>query len=92
MAGKVVDVNAVRRASYGTFTWRYTERDVMLYALSLGCRWDEARYVYENAEEFAALPTFGVIPPYHDLLPSLPLDKIVPKFNPVRCLLYCINM
>ena len=85
MGPRVVDVEAARRADYGTFTWRYSERDVILYALSLGCRWDEKRYVYENAEDFGALPTFGVLPPYHDVLPSLPLHSIVPNFNPVRC-------
>jgi acyl dehydratase len=84
MGPQAVDVDAARRADYGSFTWRYTERDVVLYALSLGCHWDEARYVYENAEGFGALPTFGVLPPYHDVLPSLPLHRLVPNFNPVR--------
>ncbi|KAK9831846.1 hypothetical protein WJX81_001022 [Elliptochloris bilobata] len=86
MAGGLVDVEAVRRTDYGTFTWRYTERDVALYALSLGCRWSQGRFVYEGAEGFAPLPMFGVIPPYHELLPSLPLHRIVPKFNPMLLL------
>lgn len=84
MAGRSVDVEDVRRTDYGAFTWRYTERDVALYNLSLGCRWDEGRYVYEGADGFGPLPTFGVIPPYHELLPSLPLHRIIPNFNPVR--------
>ena len=84
MTDKSVDVEAVRRTDYGAFTWRYTERDVALYNLSLGCRWDEGRYVYEGADGFGPLPTFGVIPPYHELLPSLPLHRIIPNFNPVR--------
>jgi hypothetical protein len=84
MGPQAVDVEAAQRADYGSFTWRYTERDVVLYALSLGCHWNEARYVYENAEGFGALPTFGVLPPYHDVLPSLPLHRLVPNFNPVR--------
>ena len=77
-------MEAVRRTDFGAFTWRYTERDVALYNLSLGCRWNEGRYVYEGADGFGPLPTFGVIPPYHELLPSLPLHRIIPNFNPVR--------
>ena len=67
----------------GPFEWSYSERDVILYNLSVGCRWREQRYVYENSSEFAPLPTLAVIPPYHDVIPSVPLASVLPKYNPV---------
>ena len=65
-------------------SWAYTERDVMLYALGVGCTWDEPRYVYENSAAFCALPTFGVLTPYHGVLAALPLHRLLPNFDPVR--------
>ncbi len=46
----------------------YTQRDVMLYALGVGAGVEEEDlcFVYEN--DLKALPTFGVIPPFHALL------------------------
>ena len=46
---------------------RYDERDLALYALGVGAGAEPARrrelqYVYENASDFKALPTFGVVP------------------------------
>lgn len=69
--------------SIGPFEWKYTERDVILYNLSLGCHWHEQRYVNESSGDFGPLPTFAVIPPYHDVLASVPVSNVLPKFNPV---------
>ena len=68
----------------GPFEWSYTERDVILYNLSVGCTWRQQRYVYENSSQFAPLPTLAVIPPYHDVIPSVPLGNVLPKYNPVN--------
>ena len=68
----------------GPFEWSYSERDVILYNLSIGCRWHQQRYVYESSSQFAPLPTLAVIPPYHDVIPSVPLASVLPKYNPVN--------
>lgn len=68
----------------GEHLFEFTERDSILYNLGLGCKWDEPRYVYENDSEFGVLPTFPVIPPFHGVLGELPLQDILPNFNPVR--------
>lgn len=67
----------------GAHVFEYTERDSILYNLGLGCKWDEPRYVYENDSQFGVLPTFPVIPPFHGVLSELPLQDILPNFNPV---------
>lgn len=68
----------------GPFSWKYTERDVILYNLSLGCHWHEQRYVNESSSNFGPLPTLAVIPAYHDVLASVPVSNILSKYNPVR--------
>jgi hypothetical protein len=67
----------------GEHIFEYTERDSILYNLGLGCKWNEPQYVYENDSEFGVLPTFPVIPPFHGVLSELPLQDILPNFNPV---------
>lgn len=68
-------------------SWTYTEKDVILYALSIGCTWDEARFVYENDEDFAPLPTFGVLALHKEgALDSIDFAKLVPNYNPVSVL------
>lgn len=56
----------------------------MLYALSVGCTRRETKYVYENDEEFAALPTFGVLALHAGhVLTATDFGKLVPNYNPV---------
>ena len=71
------------KTEIGPFSWTYTERDTILYALGVGCHWNEQRYVFEGHSDFAPLPTMAVIPPYHDVLASVPLQDVLPKYNPV---------
>ncbi|CAL8466654.1 g6190 [Coccomyxa elongata] len=70
----------------GPFSWRYTERDVIFYNLSLGCHWHEQRYVNESSSNFGPLPTLAVIPAYHDVLASVPVSNVLPKYNPAMLL------
>ena len=61
--------------------FNYTERDVILYNLGVGATEQELQWTYENHEDFAALPTFGVIPQF---LASAGLSfDFLPNFNPV---------
>ena len=59
----------------------YTERDVILYNLGVGATEQELQWTYENHEDFAALPTFGVIPQFLAMT-GLSFD-FLPNFNPV---------
>ena len=60
----------------------YSERDVILYNLSVGATEQELHWTFENHEEFSALPTFGVIPQFMTGA-GISLD-FLPNFNPVR--------
>ena len=64
----------------------YSERDVILYNLSIGATEQELRWTFENHEDFAALPTFGVVPQFMSSS-GIPLD-FLPNFNPVRCFFF----
>ncbi|KAI0710015.1 multifunctional beta-oxidation protein [Earliella scabrosa] len=62
----------------------YTERDVILYNLGIGATEQELQWTYENHEDFAALPTFGVIPQFH-ASGGISFD-FLPNFNPAKLL------
>lgn len=77
-------------------SWDYSEKDIVLYALSLGCKWDETSSVYYGHQSLEPLPTFGVLALHQNAaLDSVDFSKIVPNFNPVRfqlCLSICLNL
>ena len=56
-----IDLNAVGKKR-SSVTHSYTERDVMLYALGVGCGTDELQFTYER--DLKVLPTFAVIPSF----------------------------
>eukprot|EP01094_Clydonella_sp_ATCC50884_P005741 TRINITY_DN146_c0_g1_i1.p1 TRINITY_DN146_c0_g1~~TRINITY_DN146_c0_g1_i1.p1 ORF type:complete len:1053 (+),score=460.20 TRINITY_DN146_c0_g1_i1:365-3160(+) len=73
--------------SKSTFT--YTNRDVALYALSIGAAEnqlddEELSFVYENHPNFRALPTMGIIPPFAVLGEIMGVDGL--SFNPMMLL------
>lgn len=59
----------------------FTEKDVILYNLGVGATEKDLQWTYENDDNFAALPTFGVIPQFQASL-TMPLDWL-PNYNPV---------
>ena len=63
--------------------WEYNEKDVMLYALGLGCSRQETQYVYENDDAFAPLPTFAVLALHHGGLSNTDITQYVENFDPV---------
>lgn len=71
-----------KRSPIEPVEYSYTERDVMLYNLGIGATEKELQWTYEGDDQFAALPTFGVIPQFH-ASGSVPLD-FLPSYNPVR--------
>ncbi|KAI0028864.1 peroxisomal hydratase-dehydrogenase-epimerase [Vararia minispora EC-137] len=62
----------------------YSERDVILYNLGIGATEKELQWTFEGDEDFAALPTFGVIPQF-GASSGVPLD-FLPNFNPAKLL------
>ena len=62
-----IDREKALAAKLDPFTYEYTERDVMLYALAVGAgvpqtEEEQLKFCYEK--DLKALPTFGVIPTY----------------------------
>ncbi|KND01054.1 uncharacterized protein SPPG_04146 [Spizellomyces punctatus DAOM BR117] len=71
--------------TFGPETFEYTERDLILYALGVGATREELQWVYENSENFSALPTFGVVPPFSTMM-NTPFGDFIPNFNPMLLL------
>ncbi|OBZ72493.1 Peroxisomal hydratase-dehydrogenase-epimerase [Grifola frondosa] len=64
--------------------FKYTERDVILYNLGIGATEKELQWTFESHDEFAALPTFGVIPQFM-ASGGISLDWL-PNYNPAKLL------
>lgn len=60
-----IDLSAIGK-KLGSVTHSYTQRDVMLYALGVGCGTDDLKFTYER--ELEVLPTFAVIPSFPAML------------------------
>jgi hypothetical protein len=54
-----------KKSPVDTVDYSYTERDVILYNLGIGATEKDLQWTYEGDDQFAALPTFGVIPQFH---------------------------
>jgi multifunctional beta-oxidation protein len=61
--------------------WTYTDRDVILYNLSLGAHRTDLPLVYERDPSFHALPTIGVIAPVA-ARGTYAMTDILPNFDP----------
>ena len=61
-------------------SFEYNERDLMLYALGVGCTTDELPFIYEKS--LKALPTFAVIPAFPVMMG---VGQVV-EINPVMVL------
>lgn len=62
----------------------YTERDVALYNIGVGATEKDLDLIFEQDENFQALPSFGVIPQF-PVSSGLPLDWL-PNFSPMMLL------
>jgi acyl dehydratase len=60
-----IDLSAIGK-KLGSVEHTYTQRDVMLYALGIGCGTDELPFVYER--DLKVLPTFAVVPSFPAML------------------------
>ena len=64
----------------GKSTYVYSDKEVILYNLSLGVHRTDLNLVYENAKDFQALPTFGIIPTYFSKT-AYDLKDIIPNYQ-----------
>ena len=92
-AGKPADANnetlanieqAMKATPVGS-TYTYDDKDVILYNLGLGAKRTDLNWVFEGADNFEALPTFGVVP-YFGAEAPFQYDQLVPNFNPMMLL------
>ncbi|KAL9082878.1 MAG: hypothetical protein Q9159_006121 [Coniocarpon cinnabarinum] len=65
--------------------YSYTHRDLILYNLGIGAKRTDLNLVYESADDFGPVPTFGVIPAFNAEAPFSMAD-LVPNFNPMMLL------
>lgn len=56
------NIKKAMSASSAPSEYIYNERDLILYALSVGANQDDLALVYEGYKDFQALPGFGLIP------------------------------
>ena len=65
-------------------TYAYSDRDAILYNITMGAHRTDLDLVYEGSPNFHVLPTFGIVPTYGALVN---IKDIVPNFDP-RMLLH----
>ncbi len=63
-----------------TSSYAYDDRDVILYNIALGARRTDLDLVYENSQDFQALPTFGIVPTY-SAQSAFSVKDIVPNYD-----------
>jgi hypothetical protein len=87
MAHPTIDLDSLTSRKLGSLEYSYTERDLVLYALGLGCSaeedGEELRFLFEQDARFAALATFGVIPAF-PVTRSVPMGHYLPNYKQVR--------
>ncbi len=81
-----IDVDEALGYRYPSATSSYDERDLALYALGVGAARDalddkDLSLVYEMHGEFAALPTYGVIPGVNQVLTFAKEGIVAPGLN-----------
>ncbi|UZJ51526.1 hypothetical protein CBS101457_000846 [Exobasidium rhododendri] len=77
-------VKEAKKQQHDPQDYEYQEKDIILYNLGVGASAKELNYVYEGADEFQAIPTFGVVPMF-SVMSTFPLD-FLPDFNPAKLL------
>ena len=81
----LANIASAKKSKAQGHPFSYTDRDVILYNLSLGATRTQLPLVYENSDTFQVLPTFGVIPPFGASGPYNMAD-LMPNFSPMMLL------
>lgn len=74
-------IESAKKAKAEGTEFKYDERDVILYNLGIGAKRTDLPFVFEGHDDFQAIPTFGVIPPFNAESPYS-MSDIVPNFSP----------
>ncbi|KIY43786.1 hydroxysteroid dehydrogenase [Fistulina hepatica ATCC 64428] len=77
-------VAEAKKTTMNVVDYSYIEKDVVLYNLGVGATAEELQWTYEGSDDFAPLPTFGVIPQFASS-GGLSLDWL-PNYNPAKLL------
>ncbi|KAL1924341.1 uncharacterized protein VTP21DRAFT_7376 [Calcarisporiella thermophila] len=77
-----IDVEAAKQHKFDSYEVAYEPKDVILYNLGIGAKRGELDLVYENSDEFGAVPTFGIVG-VNQLLLDFPYGDFIPDFNPM---------
>jgi multifunctional beta-oxidation protein len=81
----LVAIETAKKAKFSGSELKYTDRDTILYNVSVGATRDQLDLVYEGHPGFHVLPTFGVIVPYTSEKP-FDMSRLVPNFSYERLL------
>lgn len=83
---KVLDaIEKAKKATAAGTPFTYDDKEVILYNLGIGAKRTDLKWVFEGADGFEVLPTFGVVPYFNAEVPFT-FDEILPKFNPMMLL------
>jgi len=78
-------IEAAKKLQAEGSEFTYDDKDVILYNLGIGAKREELKYVFEGAEDFQAIPSFGVIPTFNASAP-FDLGSLLPNFSPMMLL------
>lgn len=70
MEQRVLDASGIIGQVEGPFEVSYNSRDLLAYALGIGCSSEQSsefRFLYEGSPGFAAFPTYPLVLPYKGL-------------------------
>ncbi|RSL56474.1 hypothetical protein CEP51_014388 [Fusarium floridanum] len=65
----LANIRRAKEANPQGSIYTYTERDLILYALSIGAHHSNLPLVWEGHQDFTALPVFGLVPFFNAKLP-----------------------
>ena len=84
-SGALARIEAAKQARVEGSKFEYTQRDVILYNLSLGAKRTELPLIYEDDPNFQVLPTYGSIPWFRATLPYT-YEEILPDWDATKFL------
>ncbi|KIW95887.1 uncharacterized protein Z519_02952 [Cladophialophora bantiana CBS 173.52] len=79
-------IAALKRVDVEHNEYKFTERDVALYNLSVGAKRLELCFLWEESTSFQPIPTFGVIP-FFSMETIYYHGQFLPRFMPTQSLL-----
>lgn len=79
------NIAAAKKTEAAGTEFKYDDRDVILYNLGVGAKKGDLPLVFEGADDFQALPTFGVVPFFSAETPYN-IDDVVANFSPMMLL------